>query len=212
MKHLLSLTPYEQSQKSIRDNNKGQPVARHFNKPDHSISCLECVILKGDIFKQHWQIYRRTISHSQIYNRHTRPKPRLGLSYTIHVLSHMIHISLYPHSLDVWLTRANSGYSYFTQQRSFVNRYFHKWRTSPFTHTPLTFDLHMGTVATLTSLYNVHLLTSVDVIPLMKTAGVVENSGHCIYSTGLMCLWTCVSLFHMLIYLLQSNTRYVVNH
>ena len=32
-------------------------------------------------------------------------------------------------------------------------------------------------------LYNVHLLTSVDVVPLMKTAGVDENSGHCIYST-----------------------------
>ena len=36
------------SQKSIRDNNKGQPVARHFNKPDHSNSELECVILNGD--------------------------------------------------------------------------------------------------------------------------------------------------------------------
>ena len=53
--------------------------------------------------------------------------------------------------------------------------------------TPLTFDLHMGTVATLTSLYNVYLLTSVDVVPLMKTAGVVENSGHCTYSIGLKC-------------------------
>ena len=29
--------------------------------------------------------------------------------------------------------------------------------------------------------------TSVDVVPLMKTAGVVENSGHCIYSIGLKC-------------------------
>ena len=55
------------------------------------------------------------------------------------------------------------------------------------THTPLTLDLHMGTVATLTSLYNVPLLTSVDVVPLMKTAGVVENSGQCIYSIGLKC-------------------------
>ena len=36
-------------------------------------------------------------------------------------------------------------------------------------------------------LYNVPLLTSVDVVPLMKTAGVVENSGHCIYSIGLKC-------------------------
>ena len=34
--------------KSIRDNNKGLPVARHFNKPDHSISDLEFVRLKGD--------------------------------------------------------------------------------------------------------------------------------------------------------------------
>ena len=48
--------------------------------------------------------------------------------------------------------------------------------------TPLTLDL-----ATLTSLYNVYLLTSVDVVPLMKTAGVVKNSGHCIYSIGLKC-------------------------
>ena len=52
---------------------------------------------------------------------------------------------------------------------------------------PHSLDLHMGTVATLTSLYNVHLLTSVDVVPLMKAAGVVENSGHCIYSIGLKC-------------------------
>ena len=27
----------------------------------------------------------------------------------------------------------------------------------------------------------------VDVVPLMKTAGVVENSGHCKYSMGLKC-------------------------
>ena len=33
----------------------------------------------------------------------------------------------------------------------------------------------------------VNLLTSVDVVPLMKSAGVVENSGHCIYSIGLKC-------------------------
>ena len=26
-----------------------------------------------------------------------------------------------------------------------------------------------------------------DVVPLMKTAGVVENSEHCIYSIGLKC-------------------------
>ena len=57
----------------------------------------------------------------------------------------------------------------------------------PSTHTPLTFDLHMGTVATLTSLNNVPLLTSVDVVPLMKTAVVVENSGHCMYCIGLRC-------------------------
>ena len=34
--------------RSIRDNNKGLPVARHFNKPDDSICDLECAILKGD--------------------------------------------------------------------------------------------------------------------------------------------------------------------
>ena len=38
---------YEQSQKNIRDNNKGLPVARHFNKPEQSICDLEYVILKG---------------------------------------------------------------------------------------------------------------------------------------------------------------------
>ena len=38
---------HEQSQKSIRDNNKGLPVARHFYNPDHSICDLGCDILKG---------------------------------------------------------------------------------------------------------------------------------------------------------------------
>ena len=33
----------------------------------------------------------------------------------------------------------------------------------------------------------VYLLTSVDVVPLMKTAGVVKNSVSCIYSIGLKC-------------------------
>ena len=51
----------------------------------------------------------------------TRPKLRLRLSYTIHVLPQVIHLSFHPHSLDAWLTYANSGHSYFTQQRSFVN-------------------------------------------------------------------------------------------
>ena len=46
----------------------------------------------------------------------------------------------------------------------------------------------------------------------MKTAGVVENSGHCIYSIGLKCFLNCLSLFHFVFYLLQSNTRYFVNH
>ena len=54
-----------------------------------------------------------------------------------------------------------------------------------------------GAVATHTSLYNVYLLTSVDVVPLMKTAGVVENSGHCTYSNGLKCFGNCLSLFHL---------------
>ena len=43
------------------------------------------------------------------------------------------------------------------------------------------------------------LLTSVDVVLLMKIAGVDENSGHCIYSIGLKCLLTCVSLLHFFI-------------
>ena len=39
--------------------------------------------------------------------------------------------------------------------------------------------------------------TSTDVVPLMKTAGVVENSGHCTYSIGLKCFWNCLSLFNL---------------
>ena len=31
-------------------------------------------------------------------------------------------------------------------------------------------------------------LTTVDVMQLMKCAGVVENSGYCVYSLGLKCL------------------------
>ena len=31
------------------------------------------------------------------------------------------------------------------------------------------------------------LRSYIDVVPLMKTAGVVENSRHCIYSIGLKC-------------------------
>ena len=32
----------------IRDNSRGFPVAVHFNQPDHSLSNLRCVILRGD--------------------------------------------------------------------------------------------------------------------------------------------------------------------
>ena len=156
--------------------------------------------------------FTRTIPHSQIENRHTQLLPRLRLSCTIHAHPQVMHLSLHPHFIDVWLTLANSGHSYFTQQRSFVNKYFHKWRTSPSTLTPLTLDLHMGTVATLTSLYNVHLFASVDVVPQMKTAGVVENSWHYIHSIGSNCFWNCLWLFYLVLYLLQSNTRYFVDH
>ena len=87
--------------KNIWDNNKGLPVARHFNETDHSISDLECVILKGDFSNGTLQIDRRTKSHPQIENRHSRPKPRHRLSYTSHLLPQVKHLSLYPHSLDV---------------------------------------------------------------------------------------------------------------
>ena len=63
----------------------------------------------------------------------------------------------------------------------------------------------MGTVATLTSVYNVPL-------PLMKTADVVTNSGHCIYSIGLKCFGNYLSLLHLVFYLLQSNRQYFVIH
>ena len=46
----------------------------------------------------------------------------------------------------------------------------------------------------------------------MKTAGVVENYGHCIYSIRLMCFRNCLSLFQLVFYLLQSNTRYFIDH
>ena len=51
---------------------------------------------------------------------------------------------------------------------------------------PRTKELHKSTKERCKA-YNVPLLTSVDVVPLMKTAGVVKNSGHCIYSIGLKC-------------------------
>ena len=40
-------------------------------------------------------------------------------------------------------------------------------------------------------------LTSVDVVLLMKTAGVVENSGHCMHSIGLRCFLNCHSLLQL---------------
>ena len=52
----------------------------------------------------------------------------------------------------------------------------------------------------ITYLYNVPLLTLADVVPLMKTAGVVENSGHCMYSIGLRCFLNCLSLLHLVLY------------
>ena len=44
----------------------------------------------------------------------------------------------------------------------------------------------------------------------MKTAGMVENYVHCIYSIGLKCFLNSISLFHLVFHLLQSNTRYFV--
>ena len=87
----------------------------------------------------------------------------------------------------------------------------HKWCIYPSTHTPFTCELHVPLVATLTSLINVHLLSSVDVVLLMKTAGVGENSGHCIHSIGLKCPCTCILLLHLLIYIYYTNMRYFVD-
>ena len=42
-------------------------------------------------------------------------------------------------------------------------------------------------LAQLTIMHNYLKQFNIDVVPLMKTAGVVENSGHCIYSIGLKC-------------------------
>ena len=38
-------------------------------------------------------------------------------------------------------------------------------------------------------------------MPLIKTAGVVENSGHCVCSIGLKCFLNCLSLFHLVFYI-----------
>ena len=62
-------------------------------------------------------------------------------------------------------------------------------------------DLHMGTVATLTSLYNVPLFTSVDVMALMKTTGVVKNSGNCVYSIGLIFLTLSFAVSFSVLYI-----------
>ena len=35
----------------------------------------------------------------------------------------------------------------------------------------------------------------------MKTTGVVENSGHCIYSIGVKLFFYCLSLFHLVFYI-----------
>ena len=58
-------------------------------------------------------------------------------------------------------------------------------------------DVNWSQQINVVKLYNVYLLTSVDVVPLMKTAGVVENFGHCTYSIELKCFWNCLSLFHL---------------
>ena len=56
---------------------------------------------------------------------------------------------------------------------------------------------------------NVPLLTSVNIVPLMMTAGVVRNSGHCMYSIGLKCLLACISLFNLLSYLYMNVYIYM---
>ena len=50
-------------------------------------------------------------------------------------------------------------------------------------------------------LYILLCIYIVDVVPLTKTAGVVENYGHCIYSIGLKCFRNCLSLFHLVFYI-----------
>ena len=55
------------------------------------------------------------------------------------------------------------------------------------------------------------LLSSVDVIPVTKTAEVVDNSVHLIILYWIKVFLKLLSLFHLVIYFLQSNTRYFVN-
>ena len=49
----------------------------------------------------------------------------------------------------------------------------------------------------------------IDVVPLMKTAGVVINSAHCVYSIGLKYFCCCLSPFHLVIYIYIYIMLYV---
>ena len=73
---------------------------------------------------------------------------------------------------------------------------------------PLTFELHLQSVATLTSLNDVPLLTSVDVVPLMKTTKVFEIYEHCIYYIGWMCPWNFLSMFYLVIYIYRERETF----
>ena len=87
----------------------------------NSISDLKCAILKRYFYNSTDRLKEEKTLIRQFKTDTHRPEPRLTPSYTIHALSQMIHLSLNPHSLDVHLSHAYSGHSYFTQQRSFVN-------------------------------------------------------------------------------------------
>ena len=144
--------------KSIRDNNKGLPVARHFNKPGHSICDLKCVILKGDfsnnadrLIEEQTLIRRlKTDTHGLIHDIdfhapytyfhkwYIPPSNYTPLTLDLHLRTVATHTSfnnvplltgtftsdvpLPPTTLiDAWLTHVNSGHSYFSSQRSFVD-------------------------------------------------------------------------------------------
>ena len=72
-----------------------------------------------------------------------------------------------------------------------TNTLFHKYSLHP----------HSLNVCLPLLLHSTTSLCSVDVVPLKMTAGVVENSGYCIYFMWLKCFLNSFSLLHLVIYI-----------
>ena len=72
----------------VRDRVVRFVKARHSNKPDHSISGIECVTLKVNFSNSADSVIQElTLIPIRIADTH-RPKPKLQLSYTLHTYFH----------------------------------------------------------------------------------------------------------------------------